>query len=213
MAPLEDKLTSLSITFESTYTDYPTFLSYYNGTADPSQPIDVGIAQYGGRLIPRETLLSETANHDLAAAFRYINEQGGQFIGVGLNVSEATAGGDIHNSVLPAWRTASIATVLTTPWNFSAPWEEMEDRADLMTEVLLPAIDKVVLDPKCYLNEGDFQEPNWRSAFYGENYPRLLEIKQKYDPKMMLYATTGVGQEFWEVGEDYRLCWTGGDGD
>lgn len=83
----------------------------------------------------------------------------------------------------------------------------MEALADLMTDELLPAIDAVVPSPpKAYLNEGDFQEPEWQEVFYGENYARLLDVKRKYDPSHLFYATTGVGQEFWVVEEDGRLC-------
>ena len=113
LQPLEDKLTSLGITFTSKYSDYKGFLPYYYGTANPDQPIDVGIAQYGGRLIPTEIVQNEKKNRDLTDAFRFINEQGAQFIGVALNASLAVAG-DVDNAVLPAWRNATIATVLTT---------------------------------------------------------------------------------------------------
>ena len=113
LKPLEDKINEVDIPFNSTYTDFKGFLPYYNGTANPDQPIDVGIAQYGGRLIPTSILTDEQKNQDLTDAFRSINENGGQFIGVGLNVSKAVAG-DVDNAVLPAWRDASIATVLTT---------------------------------------------------------------------------------------------------
>lgn len=113
LKPLEDKLNVLDIPFNSTYTNFKGFLPYYNGTANPDQPIDVGIAQYGGRLIPTDILTNEQKNQDLTDAFRSINKNGGQFIGVGLNVSKAVAG-DVHNAVHPSWRDASIATVLTT---------------------------------------------------------------------------------------------------
>lgn len=82
----------------------------------------------------------------------------------------------------------------------------MIELADQMTKVLLPAIDEVVPDPKCYLNEGDFQEKNWQSVFYGVNYDKLLSIKNKYDPKHIFYATTGVDQDYYRIGEDHRLC-------
>ncbi|KAK8046239.1 hypothetical protein PG996_014303 [Apiospora saccharicola] len=42
-------------------------------------------------------------------------------------------------------------------------------------------------------------EPDWQASFYGEQYPRLLEIKRKWDPTGVFYATTGVGSEGWEV--------------
>ncbi|EAT87900.2 hypothetical protein SNOG_04140 [Parastagonospora nodorum SN15] len=51
-----------------------------------------------------------------------------------------------------------------------------------------------------YLNEADIQEPRWQEDFYGvENYPRLLAIKRRWDPRDVFYATTGVGSEAWEV--------------
>lgn len=82
----------------------------------------------------------------------------------------------------------------------------MIDLADKMTNVLLPAIDAVVPEPHCYLNEGDFQEADWKSVFYGSNYKKLLSIKNKYDPNHLFYATTGVDQDYYKVGEDHRLC-------
>lgn len=36
-------------------------------------------------------------------------------------------------------------------------------------------------------------EPDWESAFWGENYSRLLEIKRKYDPDQLL--------DCWHCGE------------
>lgn len=113
LAPLESKLDSLGINYTASYTDFDSFLTYYNGTANPDQPIDVGIAQYGGRLIPRATLTNGTTNQDLTQAFRFINEQGAQFIGVAMNTSFAVAG-DVDNAILPEWRNNTIAVVITT---------------------------------------------------------------------------------------------------
>jgi hypothetical protein len=51
-----------------------------------------------------------------------------------------------------------------------------------------------------YLNEADIQEPDWQNDFYGANhYPKLLAIKQKWDPRGVFYATTAVGSEAWEI--------------
>jgi Berberine and berberine like len=33
-----------------------------------------------------------------------------------------------------------------------------------------------------YVNETDYHEPDWQHSFWGDNYPRLLEVKHKYDP-------------------------------
>lgn len=38
-------------------------------------------------------------------------------------------------------------------------------------------------------------EPNWQDAFWGENYPRLLAIKMKYDPTGVLTCRKCVGDD------------------
>ncbi|KAI0123259.1 hypothetical protein BJ170DRAFT_599226 [Xylariales sp. AK1849] len=55
------------------------------------------------------------------------------------------------------------------------------------------------------LNKGDPWEPEWQTVFYGNNYERLLEIKDRYDPDRILYARTTVGSENWAKLEDGRL--------
>lgn len=46
-----------------------------------------------------------------------------------------------------------------------------------------------------YTNEGSYFEKKWQSEFWGNNYPRLLEIKKKYDPTNVFYVHNGVGSE------------------
>jgi FAD/FMN-containing dehydrogenase len=46
-----------------------------------------------------------------------------------------------------------------------------------------------------YVNETDYFEPDWQDTFWGPNYPRLLEIKRRYDPQNMFRVHHGVGSE------------------
>lgn len=46
-----------------------------------------------------------------------------------------------------------------------------------------------------YSNEADYFEPDWQTAFWGPHYPRLLEIKRKYDPGNVFRVHHGVGSE------------------
>jgi len=46
-----------------------------------------------------------------------------------------------------------------------------------------------------YVNEADYFEPGWQQSFWGVNYPRLREIKQKYDPANIFRVHLGVGSE------------------
>lgn len=78
-----------------------------------------------------------------------------------------------------------------------------------MTNILIPAIEALTPPGEeggAYLNEGDFNQPNWQSAFYGVNYQKLLGIKDRYDPRGLFYARTAVGSERWIEREDGRLC-------
>jgi FAD/FMN-containing dehydrogenase len=46
-----------------------------------------------------------------------------------------------------------------------------------------------------YVNEADYFEPGWQESFWGANYPRLREIKQRYDPANVFRVHHGVGSE------------------
>ena len=57
-----------------------------------------------------------------------------------------------------------------------------------------------------YVNETDYFEPDWQKSFWGENYPRLLEIKRKYDPDGLFYCHHCVGSEDWSNDGMCRLA-------
>jgi hypothetical protein len=78
-----------------------------------------------------------------------------------------------------------------------------------VTNVLDPALDKLTPNVAAYLNEANFKRPNWQSAFYGTNYPKLVSIKKKYDPNAIFWGPTVVGSEAWAPAADGRLCKTG----
>jgi FAD/FMN-containing dehydrogenase len=46
-----------------------------------------------------------------------------------------------------------------------------------------------------YVNETDYFEPDWQRSFWGDNYPRLLDIKRHYDPSNVFRVHHGVGSE------------------
>ncbi len=50
-----------------------------------------------------------------------------------------------------------------------------------------------------YVWETDFSQPNWQEAFWGENYPRLRAVKDKYDPAGLFFLHHGVGSEDWSA--------------
>ncbi|KAL2008121.1 hypothetical protein VTN00DRAFT_8103 [Thermoascus crustaceus] len=202
LKPFTDGLTRLGIEYTMVSRQFSTYLEQYNTMQGE---IQVGIAQYGGWLIPRSVV--QNNNDQLTQAYRYITEDGAQFIGVGLNVSKALVG-DVYNAVLPAWRDCLIDTVITTPWDFYAPTSEMIALQEKMTNDYIPRLQALAPDSGAYLNEADFRQPNFQQAFYGSNYQTLRQIKDKYDPFDMFYATTAVGSDEWTESSDGRLCRT-----
>jgi hypothetical protein len=58
---------------------------------------------------------------------------------------------------------------------------------------------KVVPDPGSYLSESDFFETSWQRAFWGDNYARLLAVKERFDPAGLFFVHHGVGSERWSA--------------
>ena len=199
VAPFEAGLTQLGIQYTLVAKQFDTYLEQFNTM---EAEIAVGKAQYGGWLIPRDVVTQNTAA--LTTAYRKIVSDGATFIGVGLNVNRTVAG-DVDNAVLPAWREALIDTTLTTPWEWDARAEMIEEQ-NKMTNDYIPLLEALSPNSGAYMNEGNFQQPNWQKAFYGVNYDRLLQVKNKYDPHGLFYALKAVGSDAWTQLEDGRLC-------
>ncbi|KAJ3527205.1 hypothetical protein NM208_g10818 [Fusarium decemcellulare] len=78
-----------------------------------------------------------------------------------------------------------------------------------ITNEYMPQVEAVTPGSGTYMNEADFNQPNWQEVFYGKNWDRLAAIKKKWDPKSLLYNLKGVGSDAWRVAADGRMCRTG----
>jgi len=47
--------------------------------------------------------------------------------------------------------------------------------------------------PASYLNETDYFQADWQTAFWGHHYPRLTQVKDHYDPGGLFFVHHGVG--------------------
>lgn len=202
LQPFIDSAASKGFTVKPSFTEFPSYYDHYNHYWGPlpAGNIQVGTQLFGGRLIPRSALarFSPTA--------RKLSEMGVIFIGVGLNVSHY--GQNNANAVLPQWRDSIVQSSLTLPWSFEKPFEDMVAEQNRITKEVQPVIEAATPGAGAYMNEADFQQPDFQETFFGANYARLLEIKKKYDPDGMLYAVAGVGSEDWTVQRDGRMCRT-----
>ena len=58
---------------------------------------------------------------------------------------------------------------------------------------------KLVPNHGSYVSESNYFEPDWRGAFWGPNYARLRQVKDKYDPDGLFFVHHGVGSEDWSA--------------
>ncbi|PVH85595.1 FAD/FMN-containing dehydrogenase [Cadophora sp. DSE1049] len=214
LGPFTICLDELGITYNVSYTQSSTYMEHFNTYLGPLPygNIEVGIAQYGGRLIPRTAI--QQNNSAVSKSLRNITENGVTFIGVGVDVSSKssstsqsrTPSPPLNNSILPAWRRALISATLTTPWNFSAPWEDMLALQGEMTDSVIPQIEAVTPGSGAYMNEADFRQPRWQEVFFGDNYEGLMSVKRRWDPEGVFWARRSVGSETLVEDGLGRLC-------
>ncbi|MDE2049651.1 MAG: FAD-dependent oxidoreductase, partial [Gammaproteobacteria bacterium] len=59
------------------------------------------------------------------------------------------------------------------------------------------ALRKLAPDAGSYVSESNYFNPRWQAAYWGGNYPRLQQVKAKYDPTGLFFGHNGVGSENW----------------
>jgi hypothetical protein len=66
--------------------------------------------------------------------------------------------------------------------------------ARAVTSVMAPL--KALADrPASYLSETDYFQNDWQASFWGHHYPRLTQVKHRYDPGGLFTVHHGVGTE------------------
>ncbi|KAA8642713.1 FAD-dependent oxidoreductase [Aspergillus tanneri] len=190
-----------NITYNYSLNVFPTYHAAVAETA-----VNITEMNIGGRLIPRSSV--ESNPDSFISAIQHIIGSGAAFSGFSMNVQPAHDRLSAKNAANPAWQEATMSAVIGLPFNYTNRQVDL-DNQKLITSSLIPVLE--ALTPRgeisgAYLNEADFNQPDWQSAFYGANYDRLQEIKDKYDPDQVLYARTAVGSQRWVEHEDGRLC-------
>jgi FAD/FMN-containing dehydrogenase len=114
--------------------------------------------------------------------------------------SDATADTPMNPAVLDAFALAIIAGE-GPPAFPGLPGHEPDLRAARLhaTRIAkaMAELAKVVPDGGTYVAESSFFQHDWQRSYWGKNYSRLLEVKQKYDPDGLFFARHGVGSEGW----------------
>lgn len=203
LRPTLDTLKDAGLQYQYSSAESPTFLDRYNELQKTSS-WNVSDYNVAGRLVSRSVATQDTAK--LVEAIRYISSRT-IMSGASYNLQRGgeAAGSDFNDAVNPYWREALFGVSVGTAIDYQ-DWPSTLAAQEEITYDLLPQLEKVTPHGAAYLNEADFQAKDFENLFYGKNYPRLLAIKRKYDPKGLFYATTAVGSEQWKEKPDGRLC-------
>lgn len=165
----------------------------------------------GSRLVSREFTESQEGPADIATALRRLSDsipvQDYALSGLILGGAVRANGPHVDSAVNPAWRRTLSHMMIITGWAHSTPVKEQEKIQDILTDVQVPILKTLKLDEEdgmgAYLNEADSQEPDFQRSFWGDNYPRLQQIKAVHDPKGLFIVRKGIGSEAWD---DEGLC-------
>ncbi|GAQ36791.1 hypothetical protein AtubIFM55763_011218 [Aspergillus tubingensis] len=208
MQPFVAQLQRLAVNYTISVNSFDNYYTFFDTFFGPLPDGSYTNAQVqGGRLIPREVLMSADSNRALTAALREISSNRAfRIIGVGTDVSR---GGDVPNAVFPGWRKAITWIELTADWDFTQSYATNVANETLITnhyDPLLTQVTGLANSSGAYLNEGDFQQKDFQTQFFGGNYASLKQVKRRYDPEGVFYGTALVGSDDWEVASDGRLC-------
>lgn len=203
LAPFIAKLAELGIPSSASYTtlSYNDHYATYMGPL-PNGHLPVESYQFGSRLIPRSVV--EDNNDEFNLVVQNLTANG---VIAGVSAGSFANVNQVSNAAQPAWRSAIMQMQLITLWDSSPDaWDDMIAAQKQMTDEFVPQIMAVTPDSGTYVNEADFNQPDWKVDFFGSNYDKLLSIKNKWDPTGVFYILKGVGSDAWTVAEDGRMC-------
>jgi FAD/FMN-containing dehydrogenase len=178
----------------------------------PVERVGSPYARTASRLMPRKNWEDKELMAETIKTIRAIVEEGAFLVHYNINADEPE--NTPESSVNPAWRDVMMFNIIGLTWDADTSEEEVAAIHDKLTNDLAQRLKDISPGAGGYLNEGDVMDPEFAQSFYGEHYDRLLEIKNRIDPKSVFWAPTAVGSEGWYVTgqEEYvtkqngRLC-------
>jgi hypothetical protein len=190
MAPIMKWAASIKIA--ATMTNFTSFYEWHGAKVDPlhSVPANTNIAS---RIMPidnfhgakaqalSDTILQHVTHKDAFTTGLYIVQLGG---------AVKTALQRSSTSVTDEFRNGHWHVIGTTQYSGN---QDIEGKTKANVKAFQQALVEQAPTGGTYFNEMMYDQPHWQHAFFSDRYPRLLEIKAKYDPTSMLRCHNCVG--------------------
>ncbi|KAJ0297905.1 hypothetical protein COL516b_010270 [Colletotrichum fioriniae] len=189
-------------------TVFSSYLSFIDDLNDPATPV-AQISLISSRLLGRNELteipLSKLRSH-LQDITKSQVEGGTAALVYGLQggLGPRQVEASMRGALTPAWRSAYIHLISSGTYintTDTTPQDALANAAAWAEENKEAVWRKWAPGTGAYINEANPFNSKFQEDFYGGNYDRLLEIKDKYDPTASLYVRSGVGSHKW----DYNL--------
>ncbi|RHZ64376.1 hypothetical protein CDV55_106315 [Aspergillus turcosus] len=180
----------------ATIQEYSSWYPFYKKYVTTSS-VAVGVTRFpGSRLIPRSAFETAEGRANLTSFFALLQSMGQTpYIPVVGPVLYSYTNGS--TSACPAWRQAiwELGSGTSWAWNATLPTREQKiEGLQNMTAV----IESITPGSGAYSNEANPFTINWQEAWWGDNYDRLVSIKNKYDPWGLLSCWKCIG---WQESE------------
>jgi hypothetical protein len=201
LGPWFSRLNALGITFNPNITEYSSYYTAWLNSFPLEVVEKVNVATMS-RLFPRKNfedpdLLNKTFN-----AIRASSEA--MHFQVHFNIKAQGYQGD-DNAVTPAWRDNILFSQQAVRWGINSTASQILSARHNFTYGVAQSWRDISPGAGSYLNEADRLEPDFGQAFWGDHYPKLQQLKTKWDPDDVFWAATAVGSERWQVETANRL--------
>ncbi|KAJ3499682.1 hypothetical protein NLG97_g128 [Lecanicillium saksenae] len=208
--PWNDQLNGMEkvISWQSEVKTAASFMEIYKDSQN--EPVAQGGGfSLGSRLLPAQSLLDRDALRQMLQEVSGVSRDNTTSIPTPAIIGHVIANAknaNMDTGLNPAWRKAVVHFLMVGGWPDDDSKAVAQIVRDDVTFRKTYAMRKLAPDSGAYFNEMDINEPNWQYAAFGDNYPRLLHVKNKYDPESLLWCKHCVGSEKWVENENGKLC-------
>ncbi|KAF1953367.1 FAD/FMN-containing isoamyl alcohol oxidase-like protein MreA [Byssothecium circinans] len=199
LKPLFDQLDAAKIPYSKYTKAFPTFFEFYLDMFEDETFAVQTSSTVGGRIFT-QTDIAERGDK-VAEALLFANKPTDNTMGISVGhiVNPGYGVPVADNAINTKWRNSSSFTLTNLLMSGQESWAEKKEIERINTHVVGKALRDAGPDGAAYVNEGDLNEPDWQHAYWGDKYPKLLQIRKKWDAEGVFYAKTTPGTEDWDV--------------